>query len=334
MEFTAVGKDRKELGRIGNIKQADIEIGDTNTFEMTFLTEEWSNADEFKGIDYFFCSGEEIGGMIRKLKVMTEKGQVKASGLTWRGNLSKKVIEPPDGEAYRIVSGEANAIIRNLVDLEFNGLIRGSVEDSGFFIKGFKFDRYCTTLDGLNKMLSSVGAKLLIRYFESKEVNGALQRGYAEVSAVPVNDYSGKVEFSKDGRIHLTATDDRTGVNHLICLGKGELTERTVVHLYVGEDGEVTDTQYYTGIDEICETYDYSSVESQEELVKEGTKRLNERKNKRSIEITPGDIEVGLGDIVSGKEELTGISMQTHVVRLIYKIDSNGILKKEYKVGD
>lgn len=334
MEFTAVDKNRKELGRIKNIKQADIEIGDTNTFELTFLIDEWMSSDELPNMEFFYCEGEEIGGLVRKIKVMTEKSNVKISGYTWRGNLDKKVIEPPSGEAYLIVSGEANAVIRQLVDKEFSGLIKGSTEVSGFDIGQYQFNRYCTLLEGIQGMLASVGAKLQICYIDDYIENNEVVRGYAEISAVAINDYSDKIEFSKDGRIHLTATDNRMGVNHLICLGKGELTERTVLHLYTDQNGNVCQTQYYTGIDEICETYDYSSVESEDELFDQGTKRLNENKNSKSIEISPDDIDVDIGDIVGGKEEITGIEMQTHIIRIIYKINTNGTLTKQYKVGE
>ncbi len=334
MEFIAVDSSGRELGKMKNIKQADIEIGDTNTFELVFLIDEWLTSDELPAIDYFCCYGQEIGGKIKKIKVLTEKGQVKASGFTWRGNLAKKIIEPPAGEAYLVVSGEVNEILGSLVDDSFSGLIVASKEVSGFTIESYQFNRYCTMLDGISDMLASVDAKIKIQYIPSKEVGGVVENGYVEISAVPINNYSEKVEFTDEGRIHMTATDDRTGVNHLICLGKGELTERTVVHLYVDQDGDVGSTQYYTGIDEITETYDYSSVESVEELTASGTKRLNERKNKRSIEISPDDIEVEIGDIVGGKEEITGIEMQTHIIRIIYKINTNGTLTKQYKVGD
>lgn len=334
MEFTAVDISGKELGKIKNIKQADIEIGDTNTFELVFLMEEWLTADELPTMDYFCCEGQEVGGRIKKLKVLTEKGQVKASGYTWRGNLAKRIIEPPEGEAYLIVSGEANEVLSGILDECFGGFIVASTENSGFNIASYQFVRYCTMLDGINAMLKSVGAKLCMKYVPSRTEGDEKQLGHVEVSAVAIEDYSSKIEFSKEGRIHMTATDDRTGVNHLICLGKGELTDRLVRHLYVDEANNVSTTQYYTGMDEICEVYDYSSVESEEELISSGTKRLDERKNKRSIEITPDDISVGIGDIVGGKEEITGIEMQTNIIRIIYKIGTNGILTKQYKVGD
>lgn len=334
MEFTAVDQDNKDLGKIKSIKQADIEIGDTNTFELVFLSDDWVASDELATIDYFCCEGQEIGGKIRKLKVLTEKGQVKASGYTWRGNLAKRIIEPPEGGAYLIVGGEANTVLATLINGCFDGFIIASQADSGFSIGSYQFARYCTMLEGITDMLASVGAKIKIQYIGSKNVNGEIQRGYVEVSAVPIQDYSDKIEFSTEGRIHMTATDDKSGVNHLICLGKGELTERLVVHLYTDQDGNVTTSQYYTGMEEICETYEYNSVESADELTASGTKKLDELKNKRSIEISPDNIEVDIGDIVGGKEMITGIEMKTHIVRIIYKINNNGTLTKQYKVGD
>lgn len=334
MEFTAVDSSGRELGIIQNIKQADIEIGDTNTFELVFLRDDWLSSDELSSMDYFCCYGHEIGGKIKKIKVLTEKGQVKASGYTWRGNLAKKIIEPPKGEAYLIVGGEANEILSSLIDDEFDGMIVASKEVSEFTVKSYQFDRYCTILDGISSMLASVGAKIKLQYIPRKEVGGMMEKGYVEISAVPIIDHSGQVDFTAEGRIHMTATDDQTGVNHLICLGKGELTERLVMHLYVDQNGSVGQTQYYAGIDEITETYDYSSVESYDELMTSGERKLNELKNKRSIEISPDDVEVDIGDIVGGKEDITGIEMKTSIVRIIYKINTNGTLTKQYKVGD
>lgn len=334
MEFTAVDSNGRELGIIQNIKQADIEIGDTNTFELVFLRDEWLSSDELPTMDHFCCYGNEIGGRIKKIKVLTEKGQVKVSGYTWRGNLAKKIIEPPEGEAYLIVSGDANEILSSLVDDEFSGMIVASKELSGISIKSYQFSRYCTMLDGINSMLEKVGAKLKLQYIPSKDVGGVREKGFVEISAIPITDYSGQVDFTADGRIHMTATDDQTGVNHLVCLGKGELASRKIIHLYVDKKGNVGQLQYYTGIDEIAETYDYSSVESEEELLNSGTKKLNELKNKRSIEISPDDIDVDIGDIVGGREDITGISMKTSIIRIIYKINTNGILTKQYKVGD
>ena len=64
--------------------------------------------------------------------------------------------------------------------------------------------------------------------------------------------------------MNFVANEKRNGVNHLICLGEGELKDRVVKHLYVQKDGSIGEEQYYTGIEEITETYDYNSTEAAE----------------------------------------------------------------------
>ena len=67
-------------------------------------------------------------------------------GITWRGRLQYKVIEPPAGSDYKTVSGELNQVMKTLIEPEFDGLFRVSSEDTGISVKNFQFDRYCTCL--------------------------------------------------------------------------------------------------------------------------------------------------------------------------------------------
>ena len=60
-----------------------------------------------------------------------------------------------------------------------------------------------------------------------------------------------------------------------MCLGKGELAQRTVIDLYADESGNVSKTQSMFGIDEVERAYDYSSAEDAD-LEQEGIKRLKE----------------------------------------------------------
>ena len=82
--------------------------------------------------------------------------------------------------------------------------------------------------DGLVKMLKSVGYRLDIRYVQGS----ANEIGWVQVQAVPIADYSKEYEFSEDNNMHFTMDENKRGVNHLICLGKGELQNRIVAHLY------------------------------------------------------------------------------------------------------
>lgn len=334
MDFTSVDINGKELNKIKSIRKADIEIGVTNTFELTFSSDEWKHNNTLNNMYYFFEEQTEVGGIIKSIKSITKKKQVIAGGYTWRGYLDKRILEPPAGLSHKEVSGEVHSIIRGLIDGLYNGLIKGSKEVSKFTVTNYRFSRYCTILKGIEDMLESVGARLVIRYIPTHFEGNVRIKGYVEVSATATRDLSKKVEFSESGRIHMVATSDDTGVNHLVCLGKGELTNRLIVHLYADKDGNIGRTQKLFGINEIAETYDYSNIENEDEMIKEGTKKLKEIRSKKKIEVAPDDINVDIGDVVGGQEEITGLSISKKITRIIYKIDTNGQYSKEYKVGD
>ena len=63
---------------------------------------------------------------------------------------------------------------------------------------------------------------------------------------------------------------DKMGINHLICLGLGELKNRTVIHLYADANGVISRTQTQFGSDEVTNVYDYAGAET-ENLIKSGT---------------------------------------------------------------
>ena len=123
------------------------------------------------------------------------------------------------------------------------------------------------------------------------------------------------------------------GVNHLICLGQGELKNRTVYHLYVDSVGNIGTTQYYTGSDEIVDVYDYAGAELPD-LIESGTERLKEQMNQNTFGITVDPtLEVAIGDIVGGRDYLSGMTMSAPVIGKIVRF-SNGLQSIEYKIKD
>ena len=46
-------------------------------------------------------------------------------------------------------------------------------------------------------------------------------------SAVPIRNLSSEIEYSQDSKIAINLKESRRGINHLICLGKGELKGQT-----------------------------------------------------------------------------------------------------------
>jgi hypothetical protein len=137
--------------------------------------------------------------------------------------------------------------------------------------------------------------------------------------------------FNEDSLIPLIYEEDNMGINHLLCAGQGELQERMKVDLYLDENGEVSETQYFTGFDERTAFYDYSSAESRDDLVDNGTKRLLELANSKKVEIESlNDLELEVGDIVKAVFP-DGTTVQNPIVRKIYSLNS-GTLTTQVKV--
>ena len=291
-----------------------------NDFEMTL------GADKamLESGAVVYMEDTEYGGTVDGLKTSTNGETVTYKGRTWHGIINSKVIEPDTGEDYLIVSGDANEVLSFLIDrLGLSGLFVAVEELSGVNISGYKFHRYCYGYDGIRAMLASVKAKLKIAWKDRA----------VYLSAEPIADYT---DSPIDGDIAtLTVERHEQKVNHLICLGRGNLSEREVIHLYVDQFGRIGDVQYYTGIAEVAATYENTSVESSEELRSGGIERLTELRRTDTAEIALPETEglfYDIGDIVGAIEYKTGIKVAETVTQKIVKI-YNGVVSTEYKTG-
>lgn len=317
----------QELGNILNAN-IDFEIGESdniNDFEIEFKRWHWDGSIQYGSRIY--SPNTEYGGIVQEITTDSGLNVIRAKGYTWRGMMTKKVIEPLSGQDYAVASGELNSIIKEKVEKAFSGLFYG-IESSTKVNVNYQFDRYCTLYEGLKKMLKSVGYRMDIKYLQGN----VGKAGYVIVQAVKINDLSEEHEFTNDNNMRFKTDDNRRGTNHLICLGKGELKNRIVIHLYVDKNGKIGKTPYYTGIDEITDVYDSSGSEY-EELLKNGTEKLNKDKSAMSYDMTMTKIEgvIDIGDIVGGRDYLTGIAMTKPISRKIWTI-SSGKEKIEYKL--
>lgn len=301
----------------------DFEVGkEENSFEIQIKRQEYKYIPDRARI---YIPGTEYGGLFRELNTNTREDIIAPGGITWRGMMQKKIIEPPAGQDYATDSGELNSIIKARVETALPGLFIGSENDTGVSVTNFQYDRYCTLEAGLAKLLKSKGYRLNIEYSQPEKA--------VVVSAVPIVDYSKDIEFSSDMRLDYIMNMQGDGVNHLICLGKGELADRVVYHLYADKDGNITTTPYYTGINEITEIYDYAGAEL-EDLIQSGTDRLEELMNKNRFQITINSgTEISIGDIVGGRDYLSGMTMKSPITGKILKWE-NGFKTIEYKLED
>lgn len=316
--------DKKELGAI---KDANItvDVNSKREFSVQIARCNWHSNLTFS--NYIYVQNTEFGGEIGEVLTDTTLDYVEMKGITFRGMLEYKVIEPPEGENYKIVSGELHSVMKELIEPEFDGLFVVSLENTGITVNHFQFDRYCTLLSGLTKMLKSVGFRLNLSH---KRVKG--KTGYVLVEAVPIVDYSSQIELSKDCRLNYTMDDKRNGVNHLIVTGKGELQERNVFHLYVWPDGSFRSEKYYTGKEERVKVYENTSTET-DELQSQAEKELKNLANKKTfkMDVEKLGINVGIGDIVGGRDYLTGLYAAKPIENITYSI-INDVESKVYKL--
>lgn len=301
----------------------DIEYGSsedsTNDFELTDVTIKSLNPGGF----YF--PETEIGGLFEYVKDRADQDYTVWRGYTWRGLLSKSILMPPSGSDYLTVSGEANDIIASLLSGVLGNIFTASTEDSGLTITSYQFPLYINLLDGLERMLEAFSYRLKIT--AQKIASG--QPIQILVEAVEATVVSGT--FNEDNGIPMAFTLNNMGINHLICGGSGELQNRMIVHLYIDENGAISQTQYYTGLKERTAFFDYPSAESEDDLIDSGTEELLQLASHKTLEMrAPEDLELEIGDIVQGLFP-DGTLIRSPVVNKIYKIQ-NGILSTEYKI--
>lgn len=266
---------------------------------------------------YLYFEGTEYGGIIDNIESDTTTGEVVYSGRTWHGILNSKVIEPNSGEAYLFVNGEANSAIGTLLArMGLPALFEASTDDSNFTINNYKMNRYITGYDGIVKMLASVGAKLRV----------SSRNGMVMLSAVAQHDYSKDEEFDSD-QVGMKIKRYHKPVNHLICLGGGELADRLVVHLYADAEGNISRTQTQKGLDEVSAIYDYSAITDEAELVAEGTDKLKEliAADEVSVDFDADSDVYDVGDVVGAYDNITGLYISTEIKKKIVTIKNGQV---------
>lgn len=312
-----------------NSQKQDIGVLLNYEFDLAYGTDE--NDFELKvGINdhcceagcFLYIEGTEYGGIIDAVASDTANEEVTYTGRTWHGILNSKVLCPDSGQDYLTVSGEANTVLGTLISrMGLSALFDVSSETSTLTLSSYKMERYVTGYDGIRNMLQSVNGKLLMSY------NG----GKVILSAVPIVDYTDN-GFDSD-ILSFTLKMTARKVNHLICLGKGNLKNRLVVHLYADASGNISQTQSQTRLDEYTAVYEYSSVEDEDELIEAGAKRLSElrKQDELSISLDETDDVFDIGDIVGATDNVTGISIAVPIAKKIVNIQ-RGIVSISYDI--
>ena len=301
---------------------ADIECGASNTFEVAVPVSAWDGSIAPGSLIY--VPWTEYGGIVGEIETSNNPPYVYVKGYTWRGLLEKKIISPAKGQDYYTISGNsADCIEKLLNDFYKDALIQAGTEN-GVTIKNYQFNRYTDLLSGINAMLKTADSRLSVRYLGDA--------AHVELTTGPIENYSATINYDDDA-MSISSRIVYNGVNHLICLGKGELKDRQVIHLYTDAEGNVVNKQVMKGRDEIVEIYDNSSAETLDDLRKGGLERLNEIKSASYIDASADSLKgsMEIGDVVTGTDPVTGMSIRKPIESKVLSI-SGGVPEITYRL--
>lgn len=274
---------------------------------------------------YLYIEGTEYGGTVDTIEVVSESQEVIYHGRTWHGILGSKIITPDSGEAYLVVSGDVHSALSMVISrLGLTDLFSVDGSGSDVTINNYQFDRYTDGYTGIVKMLNSVGLRLQLEYKGGKVV----------LSTAKQYNYATDEEFDPS-LVNMQLKKKFRSVNHLVCLGSGELENRMVVHLYADEEGNISNEQTQFGMQEYAAVYDYPSVESEEELVRYGKEHLKSlwQTDKMIIKLDETSDFYHVGDMVGATDSITGLSGNAKIRKKIVTIQ-NGLISISYEVGE
>lgn len=302
----------KELGIIP-WAEGDFTIGKNNTFEL--------KVPPYLGIQqdcFLMIEGTEYGGIVDDVDIDTTASYITVSGRTWHGLLEKSVICPDSGNDYLVLTGELNATIGQLITRQgLTSCMMASTLSSGFSVN--KYEMYYTdAYSGIREMLRSVGCKLRIVY------SGDERR--AILSAVKRDEY---IDDGIDGdKVDFQIKKTRP-VNHLVCLGKGELKDRSRVDVFADKDGNVSTTQTLFGSKHKAELYELSSTEDNK-LLEDATSKLQEYQtdlNSCSLKDVDGSL-YDIDDVVGGRSTKHNVEATTSIAQKIATVTDHRIIEE------
>lgn len=325
MDLIYTDANRKDIGVLTGY-DFDLAYGaDENDFELRVAISSHCCQAGY----YIYIDMTEYGGIIDAVEVDTENDEVIYTGRTWHGILNSRIIKPSAGDSHYIVNDDAQAALVSLIStLGLDDLFFVPHMYAGFTISGYKMDRYIGAYDGARKMLGKYGAKLYLYY------SAAYSMVIAVVGLIRDDSKDGQETLCSDlmdFKVKEVACSGK--VNHLVCLGSGELAERMVVHLYADAEGEISQTQTFTGLDEYEATFNYPNAESEEDLISYGTERFEELLQQNDLSVRFSDVAddvYDVGDIVSAVETVTGISIAVPINKKIVSIH-DGIITVDYQ---
>ena len=296
----------------------DLAFGeDENDYELVL-------PDDVAGLvavhDVWMIDGTEYGGVVDSVQSDVADGAnvITFSGRSLQGILSHKILQPDKGQDYLQVSGTVTQVLTQIISRCGLGSLF-TAADNDLQVSG-RFDRYTDAYTGLRKLLASHSCALVFLCMDDTVV----------LNATPLDDTDGTLD---SGSMDFTAKREYRRTNHLIGLGEGELKDRAVSHWYADENGNVSQKQTLTGLDEVADTYEYTNAEASELSEKTKEELESRQEGTGTIDVTMRDgTDHNVGDLLSAVDDVTGVSVRATITKKIVKI-TDGVLSVDYEVG-
>jgi hypothetical protein len=277
-----------------------------NTFDCVFGTQE---APPLVGGCLLYAEDTEYGGIVRAKATSTQDGTTTFSGSTWHGVINEHILCPPAGETHLKLRGDAHTALRTVIEAcGIGDWFEVAEGDSGITVSADI--RYRKAYDSVVAMLAKSRAKLVIKW----------KRDHAELSVVAAVNHN---SMNSDNA-NFTISKGYRPPNHMILLGTGEMLERITSELFIDENGEISRTQYYTGLDEVTEKYEDTNAQLAE-LEEKGADKLLELQDVDEIDVSSELVDdYDVGDYVTATNLDAGQSATAAVTsKTVTLIDGN-----------
>lgn len=267
-----------------------------------------------------YAEGSDVGGIVTGYSSDAAMGTFSVVGDTWTGVLDRRVVGPDSGSDYLALSGDVSDIVAALVSRAgltglfrvadgrtgitashtFTGSTSSEQQDAG---------RYMGAWSAIWQVCVDHGCKCRFAWSDVER--------RVIVTVARLADYTD--DEAQSAGLATVGVSIRKPTNHLVCLGKGDLKAREVLHLYADRSGNVSTSQSIRGVDEIAEVYDDSSAEG-DKLRADGTKKLRELwQDSQEVTVKSGttSADFDLGDVIGGTDPWSGLTARAIVTKKV-----------------
>ena len=312
MDIILANKALAEQSVIYTDYSLDFDTTDTMDYKLTATRAIY---DKLSTATYLYIPGTEYGGIIDSITHNTSDDSIIASGRSFRGLLNSKIIAPGDGQDYKVVSGNLAEILDSiLVDNNLDYLYMIDPALTWITLNNYQIARYCSVLYLLNALEDKTGLRLYLAW-------SAKYHKVVITYRQPIDWTSKSLYVQAD----ITTTKTSHKVNHLICLGSGELKDRMRVDLYADTQGRISTVQSIVGADEYTQVYDYSNAKDVDDLTASGTEKFKELIADTPLEVEVKDGAYAVGDVVGGYDDLMQIKTKATITNVVVNVE-NGVI--------